>query len=211
MAENQDEKYFSDADQINNAKERLEAIEPEYMSPQHSCGCGGSCGCSHDEMDVKTDIGFNLVFEGIIEAKREKIWQYLTDNQYLTLWQEQIKMVNCQTGGKMKVQLSENEHDILLMDVEENHLLSFLWGQDMVSIRLEDSTPDQAAFILEYWFADTETAEANVVSEWLVMLNNLEHFLLTGEKDSDSNELKISLDQEITSLIKDQQSHELEL
>ena len=209
MDKNQGEKYVSDADQINNAKERLEAIEPEYIPFDHACGCGSSCGCNHDAVDVNTDIGFNLVFEGIIETKREKVWQYLTDNQFLTLWQEQIKMVNCQTGGKMKVHISEQEHEILLMDIEENHLLSFLWGQDMVSIRLDDAKSDQTAFNLEYWFADTETAEANVVSEWLIMLNNLEHFLLTGKKDSSSSELKISLDQEITNIIKDQQSREL--
>lgn len=166
----------------------------------HGCGCGG-----HHHFDPHADLGLRLSFEGELQADRIKAWKLLTDNDTLQKWQSQVKVQDLVSGGKMIVNDGEQDHELMLMDVEAPELLSFLWGQDTITLSLYEVTEATCRFIFEYWFADGKTAAGKAVAPWLMAINDLEVYLTDADYNGQRDQLQKEIETEIDKLIADNQ------
>ncbi|MGX7108147.1 SRPBCC family protein [Facklamia miroungae] len=184
----------------------------------HECGCQhhsshneqSGCGCHHNHsFDPQVDLGFSLFFEGEIDASPEEVWKHLTDNEFLSQWNPDMVMIDCTPGGSFKIIRNDEDHQLMLTDVEEGHLLAFLWGNDDIVLNLEAGEINNTLFTFEYWFADKEGANAEDVVPWLVNLYELEYFIKNNDQ-LDSQDLTSSLLSEISLLIEDQQARQLD-
>ncbi|MGF3112438.1 SRPBCC domain-containing protein [Facklamia sp. P13064] len=192
--------------QVNHSKSNSEHLCGCHHHAEHNYHHG--CGCHHEQVEnPQTDLGFSLFFEGEINATPEAVWNHLTDNEYLSKWKSDMRMIDCKPGGSFKVTRNGQAHHLMLTDVEEGHLLAYLWKNDDMVLTIDPGEKDTTLFTFEYWFADREEANAEDVAPWIINLYELEHFIVHNEL-MDTKDLPKALMAEVNNLIKEQKSRE---
>lgn len=175
-----------------------------HHANHHSCGCGG-----HHTEEINPDLGSEISLQGELDASIIEVWNYLTNNNSLAEWNGQIEMLDFRPGGQMKVDFDGESRQVLITDIEEYHLLSFLWGSDDVAFTFERSEGDKTSFNIDYWMADETNPDANSIVNWLLIMYQLEHYLENDEQ-LDCSSVKPGLMENIEKVISEGIDHNFE-
>lgn len=163
----------------------------------------------HHIDDAEADLGLNLSLEGEINSPINKIWHHLTKNDLLEKWQPSLRINRLESGGSISVFQDGREREVMLMDVEPNQILSFVWGDDSIQYEFEEAG-SKTLFELTYWFADSELAEGAIVMPWLLLLSELENYLSNEDAHNKDQNWIQELNDEINIIIAEKQSKKID-
>lgn len=159
--------------------------------------------------DAKADLGVNLILEGEIDFPVAEVWRYLTTNELLKKWQPSLQINRLESGGSISIVRDGREREVMLMDVEANQSLSFVWGDDSIQYEFQEAE-GKTLFELSYWFADSQSAQGKEVTPWLILLSDLEAHLSKIEPYNRNEDWVLKLTEEINMIIAEKKSRTIE-
>lgn len=147
---------------------------------QHCCG-----GHPHDHNHTHThdhtshldnltvDQGLTIEFQGVFKASIKEVWDMLTRNDKVKLWFPELEFVTLKPGGVLRFNhLDGEKEDMMVLDVEEPHYISFTWDINTVTFELtslENNTQTEVNFT--EWLAEVTEHSPRDVTGWMVCLN----------------------------------------
>ncbi|MBU8918191.1 SRPBCC family protein [Bacillus sp. FJAT-29953] len=99
----------------------------------------------------KSENGYIARFERQFDHSVEEVWSWLTDNEKLAKWFNELRVGELREGGFMKFDMGDgNFEKMAITDLKDQSVLEFTWGSDM-AVRFELSTeaPGCKLFLIE--------------------------------------------------------------
>lgn len=141
----------------------------EHSHDHTACGCGHHHDHDHD---FEVDEGLTVEFIVDMKASIERVWQMITENDQLALWFPELAFESLKPGGVLRFNYTDGGHEeMMVLDVEEPHYLSYTWDLNTVTFELtsnEENTETELKFT--EWLSEINDHTPKDVAGWLICL-----------------------------------------
>lgn len=174
----------------------------------HESGCGCCGHHHHGAYDV--DHGLTVQFSGEFEATIDAVWQMLTDNTQVQRWFPELKFEDLEPGGTLRFNYQDGgSEEMMILDVEAPHYLSFTWDINIVTFELTATESGNTVLIFTEWLAQVNDHSPKDLTGWMICLQNIAA-LLEGKELEDREEKFHELYPRIKEMLEQQTNMEFE-
>lgn len=169
-------------------------------------GCG--CGHHHGDEDYDVNQGLTVQFSGQFDASIEEVWNMLTQNDNVQQWFPELEFVKLEAGGTLRFNGKDGyTEEMMVLDVEPPHYLSFTWDINTITFELHDISQDKTALLFTEWLSEINDHSPKDLTGWMICLQNIAS-LLEGKPLEDREEKFHEIYPKIKEMLEQQASTE---
>ncbi|HJF16551.1 MAG TPA: SRPBCC domain-containing protein [Globicatella sulfidifaciens] len=137
----------------------------------HEC----SCGHHHDHHhDYEPHHGLTINFDGEVQADINRVWEILTENEYITQWSQGLRIEDYRPGGKLiYTDELETEHSFMILDIEAPVLFTFTWQEGTIAFELKGTTETTTLINFSNWLEIVDENAAISLTNWMINLQTI--------------------------------------
>lgn len=163
--------------------------------------------------DLNHQHGTEIVLQGELNASIDKVWEVITNNQFLKQWFPELRFTELKAGGTLHFESEKMDmsFDMMVYDVEAPSLLSFEWGEgDIVTFELESLDESTTQINYSQWIHHVDLDHhAKDVTGWLICMQKIAA-IINGNDIPDTMELYNEYYEDIALLVKEQAPKEFD-
>jgi len=96
----------------------------------------------------QSNDGYVARFERHYKHSVEKVWSYLTDNDKLKRWFDELQVDELREGGVIKFDMQDGTfEELIIIELKLHSVLEYTWGEDRVRFELYPE-PDGCRLVL---------------------------------------------------------------
>lgn len=137
----------------------------------HEC----SCGHNHDHHhDYEPHHGLTINFDGEVQADINRVWEILTENEYITQWSQGLRIEDYRPGGKLiYTDELETEHSFMILDIEAPVLFTFTWQEGTIAFELKGTSETTTLINFSNWLEIVDENAAISLTNWMISLQTI--------------------------------------
>ncbi|NLJ19164.1 SRPBCC domain-containing protein, partial [Globicatella sulfidifaciens] len=137
----------------------------------HECGCGHH----HDQHhDYEPHHGLTINFDGEVQADINRVWEILTENEYITQWSQGLRIEDYRPGGKLiYTDELETEHSFMILDIEAPVLFTFTWQEGTIAFELKGTSETTTLINFSNWLEIVDENAAISLTNWMISLQKI--------------------------------------
>ncbi|WIK66718.1 SRPBCC domain-containing protein [Globicatella sanguinis] len=150
----------------------------------HECGCGHhhdhhhhECGCGHHhdhDHDYEPHHGLTINFDGEVQADINRVWEILTENEYITQWSQGLRIEDYRPGGKLiHTDELETDHSFMILDIEAPVLFTFTWQKGTIAFELKGTSETTTLINFSNWLEIVDENTAISLTNWMINLQTI--------------------------------------
>lgn len=154
---------------------------------QDECGCGHNhdhghehqdeCGCGHHhdhDHDYEPHHGLTINFDGEVQADINRVWEILTENEYITQWSQGLRIEDYRPGGKLiYTDELETDHSFMILDIEAPVLFTFTWQEGTIAFELKGTSETTTLINFSNWLEIVDENTAISLTNWMINLQTI--------------------------------------
>ncbi|MCM3570690.1 SRPBCC family protein [Neobacillus mesonae] len=122
----------------------------------------------------KAEGGYTARFERHLKHSVEEVWSWLTENEKLAQWFNELRVGDLQKGGYMKFNMPDGTFEELsIYELEANAVLEFSWWADTVCFELSQESAGCQLIMFEKLAEITDHTPKDLAG-WHVCLDVIE-------------------------------------
>ncbi|WP_124059405.1 SRPBCC domain-containing protein [Vaginisenegalia massiliensis] len=172
---------------------------------------GCCCGHNHEHFnDIEPDAGVTVQFSGLFEAPIAEVWAMLTENERLKQWFPELEFEAVEPGGRLIFNYRDGgSEEMMVLDVEKPHYLSFTWDINIVSFELQSAEEGQTEMVFTEWISQVNDHSPVDLTGWMICLQNMAA-VLNNEPFGDREEKFDELYPRIKTMLEQQTDQEFD-
>ncbi|WP_066124434.1 SRPBCC domain-containing protein [Globicatella sanguinis] len=148
----------------------------------HECGCAHhhdhhhhECGCGHHhDHDYEPHHGLTINFDGEVQADINRVWEILTENEYITQWSQGLRIEDYRPGGKLiYTDELETDHSFMILDIEAPVLFTFTWQEGTIAFELKGTSETTTLINFSNWLEIVDENTAISLTNWMINLQTI--------------------------------------
>lgn len=155
---------------------------------QDECNCGHhhdhahehhhhECGCAHHhdhDHDYEPHHGLTINFDGEVQADINRVWEILTENEYITQWSQGLRIEDYRPGGKLiYTDELETDHSFMILDIEAPVLFTFTWQEGTIAFELKGTSETTTLINFSNWLEIVDENTAISLTNWMINLQTI--------------------------------------
>lgn len=142
----------------------------------HECSCDHhhNHGHEHHHHDYEPHHGLTINFDGEVQADINRVWEILTENEYITQWSQGLRIEDYRPGGKLiYTDELETEHSFMILDIEAPVLFTFTWQEGTIAFELKGTSETTTLINFSNWLEIVDENAAISLTNWMISLQKI--------------------------------------
>jgi uncharacterized protein YndB with AHSA1/START domain len=138
----------------------------------------------------QNESGYTARFERHLKHSVEKVWSYLTENDKLAKWFNELRVDDLREGGVIKFDMQDGTFiDLEILELKTFSVLEYIWGEDRVRFELYQESDGCRLLLIEKINKITDHTPKDLAG-WHVCLDVINALLDERTIESRKNEWK---------------------